>query len=145
MLAEANQIEQELAELREELSYLHRSDQLVGQKGREREASLRFALGELKFERSTKGEDPESDSAIEALQARLSDVSEQTRVHHNSIIDKQINRTAEQAHKLEELTNIDERLNSLVERYAEDMRDNEQIENLLDERDRLRDLIEFEG
>jgi len=145
VLAEANQVEQELSELREELSYLNRSDQLVAQKGREREASLRFALGELKFERSTKGVDKERDAAIESLAYRLADVSEQTRVHHNSIIDKQINRTAEQAHKLEELRDIDERLNALVERFAESMRDNPQIASLMDERGRLRDLIEFEG
>ncbi len=146
VLAESNQIEQELIELREELTYLNRSDQLVAQKGREREASLRFALGELKFERSTKKtHSAETDSAISALRKRLSDVSEQTRIHHNSIIDKQINTTAEQAHKLEELKKIDERLEQLVERYAEGMRGNEQIANLLDERDRLRDLIEFEG
>jgi hypothetical protein len=145
VLAEANQVEQELSELREELSYLNRSDQLVAQKGREREASLRFALGELKFERSKKGVDKERDAAIESLAYRLADVAEQTRVHHNSIIDKQINRTAEQAHKLEELRDIDERLNALVERFADGMRDNPQIASLMDERGRLRDLIEFEG
>ena len=145
VLAEANQIEQELEELREELGYLNRSDQLVEQKGREREASLRFALGELKFERSSEVDDFESETAIDALSKRLSDVSEQTRLHHNSIIEKQINRTAEQAHKLEDLKKADDRLTELVERYAEDMRDNEQIAHLLEERDRLRDLIEFEG
>lgn len=146
VLAEANQIEQELEELHDELSYLNTSDQLVGQKGREREASLRFALGELKFERSSQGASPESDAAIESLTKRLSDVSEQTRLHHNSIIDKQINRTAEQAHKLEDLKGVDERISELVERFAGAMRDsNPQIGNLLEERNRLRDLIEFEG
>jgi len=145
VLAEANQAEQELDELRQELSYLHRSDQLVAQKGREREATLRFALGELKFERSNGEKSAESDSAITALSKRLSDVAEQTRLHQRTIMDKQINRTAEQAHKLEDLMAIDKRLTDLVERYANDMRDNDQISSLLDERDRLRDLIEFEG
>ncbi len=145
VLAEVNQVEQELDELRAELAYLGRSDQLVEQKGREREASLRFALGELKFERTMKGEDTERDAAIESLGRRLADVQEQTRQHHNSIIDKQINRTAEQAHKLEELREIDERLTDLVNRYADEMQDNERVATLVEERSRLLDLIEFEG
>ncbi len=144
LLAEVSQLEQELEALKDQLAYLVRSDQLVSQKGREREASLRFALGELKFERSSVGKNAEMDAAIEVLSHQLSDYAEHTRLQHDSIMDKQISRTADRAHKLEALKVAHEKLTNLVNRHAGSIVDNDQIVFLLEERQRICDLIEFE-
>jgi tRNA A-37 threonylcarbamoyl transferase component Bud32 len=135
LLAEVSQVEEELKEIREELHDLVRSDELVTLKARERTASLRFALGELRFGRSD--EDESVAQGIEVLTKRLADAEEQTRIQHATITERQITQTAERAHKYEELGALDHRLNLLIDTHAEEMSKHEVIAELLENRARV--------
>lgn len=136
LLAEVSQVEEELNAIREELRDLVRSDELVTLKARERTASLRFALGELRF--GSGDEDEESvTQGIAVLSKRLEDAEEQTRIQHATITERQITQTAERAHKFEELGALDHKLSLLIDAHAEDMSKHDVIAELLASRARV--------
>lgn len=140
-LAEANQVEQEIEALNEQLTILKRSDELIAQKAREREASLRFALGELHFDR--KDEATESGStgkAMSALSKRLEDLQAQTQAQHAEIVEKQIDQTSLREDKVVELKRINQSIGDLINLHAPSMSSSKRITDLLKERDRLQSL-----
>lgn len=148
-LAEVNQVEQDLASMRRELVELTRSEELLTQQTREQTASLRFALGELRagalydqVENATVNEQREEDTesvkkAIASLEARLGNCEDQARMQHLSITERQIVRTAERAHKFEELHALDHKLNQLVDKHAEPLSKHKRISDLLGNRKRV--------
>ncbi len=142
VLAEANQVEQDLASIRAELNELARSDSLVAQRARERQASLRFALGELKFGVSDSDAQSRSvEQAVKSLNKRLANLAEETRVQHATITEKQIDKTARRASCFEELHGFDEKLSHLIDRHAGRMRGHKHIAELLEARERVRQRL----
>jgi flagellar biosynthesis regulator FlaF len=148
-LAEVNQVEQDLASMRRELIELTRSEELLTQETREQTASLRFALGELRagelydqVENATVSKQSEQDSesvekAIASLEARLAKCEDHARMQHLSITERQITRTAERAHKFEELHALDHKLNQLVDKHAQPLSKHKRISDLLGNRKRV--------
>ncbi|MBL4636002.1 MAG: protein kinase [Kofleriaceae bacterium] len=146
LLAEANQVEQELGGLSRDLADLSRSDRALEQETRERSASLRFALGELNFGREADNEDTAPLSqAVNTLSTRLENLGETSRVKHNVIMEHQINKTAERATKYEELRDIDARLAERIDVNLAQTTVNDTITELQEERERLLMMLEIEG
>ena len=142
VLAEANQLEQDIESIGVELAELARSDTIVAQRARERQASLRFALGELKFGVVDGSAHSRSvEQGIKSLNKRLANLAEETRVQHAMIAEKQIDRTAKRASLWEELRGFDEKLNHLIDRHAARMREHETIAELLEVRERMRKFV----
>ena len=144
LLAELNQVKQEINLITTELKELGRSDQLVTQNHREGEASLRFALGELRFGQSSGQEQTALDEAIRALSERLADFEEQIRIQHGTITERQITKTAQRAHKQEQLLELDRKLSLLVDKHAETLASNTRVMSLRAKRDLIVNRIQAE-
>ncbi len=145
LLAEANQVEQELDVLRRELLELVHSDQVLEQEYRKREASLRFALGELHFEEGSEEDSGPLRHAIAMLTSRLEKLGVSTRVRHGEIMERQIDKTASRAGKLEELRAIEAQLSDKVDFQLSRMTIDPSTVELREERARLLLMLEIEG
>ncbi len=155
-LAEVNQVEQDLSGLRRDLVFLTRSEELLTQETREQTASLRFAIGELRsgqlydqVENAAVNEPVEEDSAsiaeaIAALETRLTNCEEQALLERSSITERQIARTADRAHKFEELHRLDHKLSVLVDKHSQALSSNKRIADLLGNRKRVIARLEFD-
>lgn len=149
VLAEVNQLEQDLSSLRRELVELTRSEELLTQETREQTASLRFALGEIRsghlydqVENGQSIDEPIEDSesvarAIASLETRLAQCEEQSREQLLSITERQISCTADRADKYEELHALDHELSRLVDKHAEQLSQHKRIADLLGNRARI--------
>lgn len=147
LLAEANQVEQELGGLSRDLADLARSDLALEQETRERTASLRFALGELNFGRESDNEDTAPLAhAVNTLTARLHKLGETSRNKHSVIVEHQIDKTAERATQYEELRDIDLRLAERIDSHLLQMSEQgDYVRELQEERERLIMMLEIEG
>jgi hypothetical protein len=149
-------VEQDLSGLRRELVELTRSEELLIQETREQTASLRFSIGELRsgqlydqVENATINEQVEEDSesvakAIAALGTRLTNCEDQARLQLLSITERQITRTADRAHKYEELHQLDHKLSVLVDKHAQALSKNKRIADLLGNRKRVMARLELD-
>ncbi len=155
-LAEVNDVEEEVSLIRQDLVELVRREELLIQQTRERVASLRFALGELRagqlddqVENSQDKDISETDAetvakAVANLETKLFDCEVRTDEQLLNITEQQITQTAERAHKFEELNGLDHRLSELVEKHSGQFSRNERVSELLGHRQRVLARISLE-
>jgi hypothetical protein len=138
LLAQLHQTTQDLQILDEGLQELARRETLISQQAREREASIRFAIAELNFDRKT---DPGGSQsvlqAIAQLEERLAGLKAQTDSDLTDLTERQITQTAERAHLHDECAALYRRLDAIVSANLPSMSHHGVIADLSRERDKV--------
>jgi hypothetical protein len=125
-MAAVNQADSGVAQSRSEMYEIRRERERAQQMDREREAALRFTLGELNYAHdlgSRSGEEtPEMLAAIASLDSQLREVADAAAARHHQIDDREIELVARQSN-LEEIRNdayrrLDEILMGVVPGYV---------------------------
>jgi hypothetical protein len=96
-MARAEQLDGERDELEREVQTTEERIAQVEQSAREREASLRFALGELHYQLAQVGESPELQQQIVAFREKLLALAADTQRHLDTLMDRAISLAAARA------------------------------------------------
>jgi hypothetical protein len=149
-LAEYDEIISEVERCEADKRRLAAQSAAIEQQARGREASLRFALGELRFERDQASGTSERlatcaeiTDQIDVLGARLVQVLDTRDRELGEVMEREVELAAEQAVKEEELARLCESLDAVVMSVASRYPADSWVASLVDRLDRARELVEI--
>ncbi len=146
-LAKLRALEDDRARVELEQATLAEREAKTEQVAREREGSLRFALGELKFDRQRADEELQADLEfqIETLERRLADILERAKNHLDEITEQGIDLAASHAQLEDELAVAYDELRRLVEEVLPRFEDNLDVAPMVDRYLSIRELQDSIG
>lgn len=141
-LAKLRALEDDFARVELEQASLAEREAKTEQVTREREGSLRFALGELKFDRQRADDDlrVDLDFQIETLERRLADILERAKNHLDEITEKGIDLAASHAQIDDELSVAYDELRRLVEEVLPRFQDDLDVAPMIDRYQSIKEL-----
>jgi len=148
--AEITSVEGELERIAGEIDELQRRLDAVEQRGREFETSLRFAMGELRFDRqqAEKGGEDVGEALptqLAKLEQRLGEVTRQTEDKIEQLTDRATGLLAEKVEREHELAKLFTALDVLVEDLASRYVQDESVQRLVANLTRLRSRLQRPG